>query len=79
MSIHQPDHQKLKQLFDEVLLNFDAHKKWLESVDIDFITCMEQMIKLYGQEISKEECLRTGVMLGAVYEQWRQQQISKHE
>ena len=72
MDTQQTNHEKLKRLFDEVLLNYEAQQKWSENVDPDFIACVETMIKRYGQEIPKEQWLRTGVMLGAVYEQWRQ-------
>ena len=66
-------HKKLKRLFDEVLLNYDAQQKWSENVDPDFIACVETMTKRYDQELPKEQWMRTGIMLGAVYEQWRQQ------
>jgi len=69
----QNDHEKLKTLFDEVLLNYEAQQKWSKDVDPAFIECVEIMIKDYDQEIPKEQWMRTGIMLGAVYEQWRQQ------
>jgi hypothetical protein len=79
MDAKQAHHQKLKKIFDEVLLNYEAQQKWEESVDPDFIACVETMTKRYNQNLSKEQWLRTGVMLGAVYEQWRQQQEGKNE
>jgi hypothetical protein len=72
MSIDQAKHDKQKKLFREVLLNYQAQKEWQKNVDPDFLECVDAMIKKYNQELPKEQWLRTGVMLGAVYEQWRQ-------
>lgn len=79
MPIDQAKHDKLVKLIREVLLNHDAQKKWEENVDPDFIECVEQMIKRYDQNKPKEQWMRTGVMLGAVYEQWRQRNESGAE
>jgi hypothetical protein len=68
----QTKHDKLKMLFKEVLLNYQAQQQWQENVDPDFPECVDVMIKKYDQQIPKEQWFRTGVMLGAVYEQWRQ-------
>jgi hypothetical protein len=72
MVMDQAKHDKLKKLFKEVFLDYQAQEKWQASVDPDFIDCVEAMVKSYDKELPKEQWLRTGVMLGAVYEQWRQ-------
>ena len=72
MATDQVKHDKLKKLFCEVLLNYQVQEKWQKNVDPDFLECVDVMIKKYDQELPKEQWLRTGVMLGAVYEQWRQ-------
>lgn len=74
MQPHVSNHQKLKRIFDEVLLNEKQQERWSETVDPDFISCMEVMIKRYDQALPREQWMRTGVMLGAVYEQWRRKQ-----
>jgi hypothetical protein len=74
MNSQTAHHQKLKKIFDEVLLNEQAQEKWNAHVDPDFIACVETMAKRYDQRLSRQQWLRTGVMLGAVYEQWRQRQ-----
>jgi hypothetical protein len=79
MDTQKTDHAKLKRLFDEVLLNRDAQQKWSENVDPDFIACVEVMIKRYDQKLSKEQWMRTGIMIGAVYEQWRQQNRGEND
>lgn len=71
-AIDQTKHDKLTKLFREVLLNYQAHQKWQENVDPAFLECVDEMVKNYDQQIPKEQWFRTGVMLGAVYEQWRQ-------
>jgi hypothetical protein len=65
-------HDKLMKLFKEVLLNYQAQQRWQDNVDPDFIDCVEAMVKSYNKDVPKEQWLRTGVMLGAVYEQWKQ-------
>jgi hypothetical protein len=72
MTSDQTKHDKLKKLFNEVLLNYQAQQHWQENVDPDFLECVDTMIKSYDKGLAKEQWLRTGVMLGAVYEQWRQ-------
>ena len=78
MATDQVKHDKLKKLFCEVLLNYQAQEEWQKKVDPDFLECVDAMIKKYDQELPKEQCLRTGVMLGAVYEQWRQRNKGSH-
>ena len=73
MATNAARHDKLSRIFHEVFLNYQAHKDWTDNVDHDFIDCVEAAMKSYDQQKSKEEWLRIGVMLGAVYEQWRQQ------
>ena len=72
MATDKAKHDKLKKLFQEVLLNYRAQEEWNKNVDPDFLECVEAMAKKYDQQLPKEQWLRTGVMLGAVYEQWRQ-------
>ena len=78
MAIDQAKHDKLVRLFKEVCLNYQAQQDWEKNVDPDFLECVEAMIKKYDQQLPKEQWLRTGVMLGAVYEQWRQRNTGSH-
>jgi len=70
---------KIEKLVREVILNNKAQEEWLKNVDPDFLTAMETVIKRYSQDRSKssEQLFRTGLMLGAVYERWRQENITK--
>ena len=72
MASDRMKHDKLKKLFKEVLLNYQAQERWQQDVDPDFLECVDAMIKSYDKSLPKEQWFRTGVMLGAVYEQWRQ-------
>jgi hypothetical protein len=72
MATDQTKHDKLKKLFREVLLNYQVQEEWQKNIDPDFLECVDAMIKSYDKTLPKEQWLRTGVMLGAVYEQWRQ-------
>ena len=72
MATDQAKHERLKRLFKEVLLNYQAQQDWEKNVDPDFLECVDAMIKSYDKDLPKEQWLWTGVMLGAVYEQWRQ-------
>lgn len=72
MPSEQAKHDKLVKLFREVCLNYHAQQDWEKKVDPDFLECVEAMIKKYNQSLPKEQWFRTGVMVGAVYEQWRQ-------
>jgi tRNA uridine 5-carbamoylmethylation protein Kti12 len=76
--MEQAKHEKLTKIIRQVLLNYEVQQRWQQNVDPDFIDCVEQMIKRYDQNKPKEQWMRTGVMLGAVYEQWRQHQESSH-
>ena len=72
MSIDQAKHGKLKKLFRQVLINYEAQEEWEKNVDPDFLKSVETMINSYDKALPKEQWFRTGVMMGAVYEQWRQ-------
>jgi hypothetical protein len=72
MVMDQAKHDKLMKLFQEVLLNYQAQQRWQDNVDPDFIDCLEVIIRKFDRRKSQEQWLRTGVMLGAVYEQWKQ-------
>jgi hypothetical protein len=72
--------RKLQAIFTEVLFNEEAQNKWLADADPDFMDCLEVLMKKYDQTLPREQWLRTGVMFGAVYEQWRQKvRGSDHE
>lgn len=64
--------EKLVSLLKEVFLNYLAQKKWTDEVDPDFLACAEVFIKRYNSQLTKEQWMRTGMVLGALYEQWRQ-------
>ena len=64
----------VKALINEVLLNDKAQEEWTNNVDRDFLAAIEVFAKRYDQALSKLQWLRTGVMLGAVYEIWKQKQ-----
>jgi len=66
---------KIERLVREVLLNYDLQKEWTESTDPDFFTAVDVMMRRYDQKAPKEEWLRTGVIIGGVYERWRQNQL----
>ena len=68
---------KIEKLVKEVILNDKAQEEWIKNVDPDFLTAMETVIKRYteDQSISREQLFRTGVMLGAIYERWKQKQM----
>ena len=71
------DKGKIEKLVREVILNDKAQEEWIKNVDPDFLTAMETVIKRYteDQSISREQLFRTGVMLGAIYERWKQKQM----
>jgi len=71
------DKSKIEKLVREVILNDKGQEEWIKNVDPDFLTAMETVIKRYteGPSKSREQLFRTGVMLGAVYERWRQKQL----
>jgi hypothetical protein len=69
------DKEKVERLVKEVILNYGAQEEWNKDVDPDFLAAMETVIKRYSEDpgISREQLFRTGVMLGAVYERWREE------
>ena len=71
------DKSKVKKLVKEVILNDKAQQEWIKNIDSDFLTAMETVIKRYTEDPSKDraQIFRTGVMLGGVYERWRQKQL----
>lgn len=71
------DRSKVEKLLKEVILNDKAQQEWIKNIDPDFITAMETIIKRYTEDPGKDKAqiFRTGVMLGAVYERWRQKQL----
>lgn len=66
---------KVEAIIREVMLNDEAQQDWNDTVDRDFLAAVEVFAKRYNQELPKIQWLRTGVMLGAVYEIWRQKQL----
>ncbi len=73
------DKGKIEKLVKEVILNDKAQQEWTKNVDPDFLTAMETVIKRYTEDPSKDKAqiFRTGIMLGAVYEMWRQKNMQK--
>ena len=65
---------KVEAIINDVILNEEAQKEWNDSVDRDFLAAVETFAKRYNQELPRIQWLRTGVMLGAVYEKWKQRQ-----
>jgi len=65
---------KVEAIINDVILNEEAQKEWNDSVDHDFLAAVETFAKRYNQELPRIQWLRTGVMLGAVYEIWKQRQ-----
>ncbi len=72
--MEQPRKNKVKAIINDVLLNEEAQKEWNDNVDHDFLAAIEVFGKRYDQELPMLQWLRTGVMLGAVYEIWKQKQ-----
>ena len=71
------DRSKVEKLVREVILNDKAQEEWIKNIDPDFLIAMETVIKRYTEDPSKDKAqiFRTGIMLGAVYERWRQKQM----
>jgi len=70
----QPRKNKVEAIINEVILNEKAQEEWNDNVDRDFLAAIEAFGKRYDQELSLIQWMRTGVMLGAVYEIWKQKQ-----
>lgn len=64
---------KVTAIIKDVILDEKAQKDWTDNVDPDFLAAVEVFAKRYDQGCPKIQWLRTGVMLGAVYEIWKQQ------
>jgi len=69
--------EKVEKLVREVILNDKAQQEWIKNADPDFLTAMETVIKRYTEDPSKskQQVFRAGIMLGAIYERWRQSQL----
>lgn len=72
--MEQPRKNKVEAIINEVILNEKAQEEWTDNVDRDFLAAIEAFGKRYDQELPKLQWMRTGVMLGAVYEIWKQKQ-----
>ena len=72
--MEQPRKNKVKAIINDVILNEEAQKEWNDNVDRDFLAAVETFAKRYDLTLPPIQLLRTGVMLGAVYEKWRQRQ-----
>ena len=70
----QPRKKKVEAIINEVILNEKAQEEWNDNVDRDFLAAIEAFAKRYDRGLSMIQWLRTGVMLGAVYEKWKQEQ-----
>jgi len=68
------DKSKVEKLIKEVILNDDAQQEWVNNIDPDFLIAIETLIKRYVEDPSKNKThvFRIGIILGAVYERWRQ-------
>jgi len=67
---------KIRTIVKEVLLDYQAQREWTETTDPDFFTAVDVLMRRYDQEAPKEEWFRTGVIIGGVYERWKQKQES---
>ena len=72
--MEQPRKDKVEAIINEVILNEKAQEEWNDNVDRDFLAAIEAFGKRYDQELPLLQWMRTGVMLGAVYEIWKQKQ-----
>lgn len=72
--MEQSRKNKVKAIIQDVILNEEAQKEWNDNVDRDFLAAVETFAKRYDLTLPPIQWLRTGVMLGAVYEKWKQRQ-----
>ena len=72
--MEQQHKDKIKAMLQDVFFNENAQKEWTDTVDRDFLAAMEVFAKRYDKNLSKMQWMRTGVMLGAVYEIWKKRQ-----
>lgn len=77
--MEQSRRNKVKAIINDVLLNEEAQKEWTDNVDRDFLAAVETFAKRYDLTLPPLQLLRTGIMFGAVYEQWRQQNRGKDD
>ena len=66
--------EKTETLVREVILDDKAQQEWIDGADPDFLNALEYFIKHYDSGKSRNEWFRNGVIIGGVYERWRQQQ-----
>jgi hypothetical protein len=66
--------KKTETLVKEVILNEKAQQEWIDGADPDFLNALEFFIKHYDSGKSRNEWFRIGVIIGGVYERWRQKQ-----
>ena len=67
--------EKIETLIREVILNDEAQQEWIGGADPDFLNALEFFIKHYDTGKSRNEWFRIGVIIGGVYERWKQKQI----
>jgi len=67
--------EKIETLTREVILNDEAQQEWIGGADPDFLNALEFFIKHYDTGKSRNEWFRIGVIIGGVYERWRQKQL----
>ena len=68
--------EKAETLVREVILNDKAQQEWIDDADPDFLNGLEYFINHYDSGKSRNEWFRIGVIIGGVYERWRQKQES---
>ena len=67
--------EKIETLIKEVILNDEAQQEWINGADPDFLNALEFFIKRYDTGKSRNEWFRIGVIIGGLYEGWRQKQM----
>jgi len=67
--------EKMETLIKEVILNDEAQQEWINGADPDFLNALEFFIKRYDTGKSRNEWFRIGVIIGGLYERWRQKQM----
>ncbi len=66
---------KIETLIREVILNDETQQEWIDGADPDFLNALEFFIKRYDTGKSRNEWFRIGVIIGGVYERWKQKQL----
>jgi len=64
----------IRSIVNEVILNFKAQAEWLASVDPAFLTSLDIFAKTELETLSKAAAFRLGVIIGALYEKWKEEQ-----